>query len=98
MAKQKDLPGVDGPGVAPVRIPEIDAAAERYESIRDKRMAMTKKEVEAKKELSDLIHAHEKEIGKDGDGNIHYEFDNAWVDLSPAGEVLKVKRIKDEEE
>lgn len=35
--KQEALPGVDGPGVAPISIPEIDKAINKYERKKEAR-------------------------------------------------------------
>lgn len=93
--KQNDLPGVQGAGVGGVQIPEVDAAAAEYVKWRDKRMDLTKKEVDSKKKLIDILHVHEKAIGKDGDGIIRYVYDDSEVILAPTGEQLKVKAYVD---
>lgn len=93
--KQADLPGVEGAGVSHVSIPELDEAAANYARVRDRRMDLTKKEVEAKTKLIDLMHAHESVIGKDEDGVMHYIYDDQEVLLRPTGEELKVRTYVD---
>jgi hypothetical protein len=53
MGKQSTIPGT-----TPKAIPEIDAAAEAYVEIRDKRMKLTTKEVEAQAVLVAAMEKH----------------------------------------
>lgn len=90
------LPGVEGPGTGKVNIPEINEQATTYQRIRDRRQKLTLDEVEAKDKLSELMHAHAAEIGKDGEGVMRYITDeDKEVILAPAGESLKVREYKD---
>lgn len=90
------LPGVEGAGTGKVNIPEINVAASDYKRARDRRQKLTIDEVAAKDQLSDLMHAHVDEIGKDGEGVMRYiTDDDQEVILSPAGEALKVREYKD---
>jgi rare lipoprotein A (peptidoglycan hydrolase) len=91
MPKTSDLPGMKGPGVAPVRIKAVDDAAEEYVKIRDRRMGLTKKEVQAKQNLIDLLHKNAEKIGADDEGIMRYEYDDVVVELSPGKEQLKVR-------
>lgn len=91
MAKTPDLAGMSGAGVAPVRIKSVDAAAEEYVTIRDKRMQFTKKEVEAKQKLIDLLHKNAEKIGVDEAGVMRYTYDEMVVELTPGKEQLKVR-------
>ena len=67
-----DLPGVEGPGVAPKSIPEVEELADKYVVARDARMRATDKEVDAKTKLADSLHKHAEEIGKNEAGEIKY--------------------------
>lgn len=91
MAKTSDLPGITGKGVAPIRIKAVDDAAEEYVKIRDRRMGLTKKEVQAKTNLIDIIHKNAEKIGADDEGIMRYEYDDVVVELSPGKEQLKVR-------
>jgi hypothetical protein len=91
MPRTSDLPGISGKGVAPVRIKAVDAAAEEYVKVRDRRMGLTKKEVQAKQNLIDIIHANADKIGSDDEGIMRYEYDDVVVELSPGKEQLKVR-------
>jgi hypothetical protein len=102
-AKTQELPGVEGPGVSPVSIPEIEKLADAYVDARDKRVKLTTKEVEAKTNLLAALHAHEKEIGKTADGEIRYVYNGGDKDrrvilLKPSDEKLRVKDVEAFEE
>jgi hypothetical protein len=92
-----DLPGMTGPGVAPVSIAEVDKLVDKYVVARDARLTQLKLEVEAKEKLIASLHAHADEIGKDSDGTIVYRHAELIATLSPGKEDLKVKTIKGEE-
>jgi hypothetical protein len=94
-AKQEDLPGVDGPGVGAVRIQAVDEAACEYVKWRDKRMDLTKKEVDAKKALIAVMHENETQIGRAPDGGMVYIYEEVQVALTPTGEQLKVTAYVD---
>jgi len=84
--------------VSRVSIPEVDKLAEDYIKERDKRCAMTPREIAAKTKLVEALHAHAGEIGKNGDGEIRYMYDNVVVLLKPGKETLKVKEVEAFEE
>lgn len=86
-----DLPGMEGPGVALVRIAAVDNAAAEYVRERDKRCRQTPKEIAAKQKLIGLLHKHEAKIGRDEAGVLRYEFDDTVIELKPGEETLKVK-------
>jgi hypothetical protein len=98
-----DLPGVEGPGVAPKSIPEIEELADKYVVARDARMRATDKEVDAKTKLADSLHKHAEEIGKNEAGEIKYvyrggEKDRRVITLKPSDEKLNVKDVEAFEE
>lgn len=86
-----ELPGIVGPGVAPVSIPKINKLADIYVQRRDARMELLKKEVEAKEDLILAIHDHIEEIGEDVNGEVVYRYEDTVVILKPGEEKLKVK-------
>jgi len=89
--KTTDLPGMTGPGVAQPRIKSVDDAAEIYIKERDKRCAMTPREIAAKQKLIEQLHTHADKIGRDRDGTIVYRYDDNIVILKPGKETLQVK-------
>jgi hypothetical protein len=93
MPKQKELEGMEKPS-----IPEIEEAADAYVSIRDKRMAMTEKEVAAKTNLLQVLLSHESELSPGEDGSKLYRFDDEIVLLKPGKRVVKVKSAHEDEE
>jgi hypothetical protein len=60
MGKQKPLPGMERKS-----FPEVDSAAEAYVEVRDKRMKLTEKEVEAKDALLEVMSKHNLVVYKD---------------------------------
>jgi len=96
MAKQSELK-IEGTGVSPVRIAEVDRLAEAYVKERDKRLKQTPKEVVAKGKLIDALHANADKI-RQPDGSLVYRYDEMIVTLTAGKEQLKVKDIEKEEE
>lgn len=70
------------PGMERKTIKAIESAAEEYAELRDKRMAVLEKEVEAKARLLDVMHKHECTI---------YKFDDKIVEVLPT-EKVKVRK------
>src|SRR6266436_2158781 len=98
MAKQKEeLAGMTGPGVGATRIEAIDEAAAAYVKERDKRIRQTPREVETKTKLIDLLHLHEKEIGRDGEGVLRYQYGGLSIELRHTEEKLRVRKLDDED-
>jgi hypothetical protein len=99
-----ELPGVDGPGVAPKHIAEVEKLADAYVDARDARMRRTEVEVKAKEKLAEALHKHADEIGKNPDtGEIKYvyrggEKDRRVITLKPSDEKLNVKDVEAFEE
>jgi len=90
---QTEIPGTERP-----KIKEIEEAAEAYVTVRDRRMALTEKEVAAKEQLASLMHTHADTIGRDAEGGLSYRYDDMLVTLKPKDEVLKVKHVSDEDD
>jgi hypothetical protein len=92
--RQEELPVGNEPGVASadqISIPEVEAAADKYIEIRDKRCKMTPREVTAKEELITLIHAHSDKIAKNAEGEQVYRYDDLIITLKPGKETLTIK-------
>jgi len=89
MAKQTELK-VEGAGVSPVRIAEVDSLAELYIKERDKRCKQTPREIAAKGKLIDALHKHADKIGSNN-GTITYRYDDVVISLAPGKEKLKVR-------
>ncbi|HVJ57748.1 MAG TPA: hypothetical protein VM574_07920 [Terrimicrobiaceae bacterium] len=83
---------IEGPGVSPLHLPEVDDLAQRYIKERDKRLIQTPKEVAAKRMLIDALHNHEKEITQP-DGQLVYRYDEMKITLIPGKEKLRVEEI-----
>jgi len=85
-------------GTGRLEIPELEDAATAYVAARDKRMAMTEKEVVAKVNLMQVVLAHEKELTKNEKGERVYRFDDELVILKPGKANVKVKHAVDDED
>lgn len=79
--KQGELPGVEAPS-----IPEIDDAADSYVALRDKRMALTEKEIDARAVLIAAMDKHKL---------TSYRYDDNVVTVEPS-EKVHVKKAKEE--
>lgn len=97
MAQTVELPGVEGPGVAPVKIAAIEKLAEDYIKERDKRVKLTPREVAAKQKLIDAIHKYRDKLGTAADGTVTYRYDDTLIILKPGKETLKVQSADEEE-
>ena len=82
--KQKRLPTMED---APIE--ELESAAERYASIRDRRQALTAEEVPLKKRLLDLMHSHKK---------TEYKHEGVEIKVLVEKEKVRVRIKKDKEE
>lgn len=83
-----DLP-IEGEGVAPKKIPAVEKAASKYVGIRDERMALTKKEVDARAVLINAMHEANVAI---------YRFDDLEVKLKAGEEKVKVRTVDEDED
>lgn len=84
-AKNADLPTMEDRAIK-----DLQDAALDYDNKKKKRMKCTEEEVEAKKEVRDLMHKHKR---------THYAYDGIEVTLEPPDgeEKVKVKVTVDEE-
>lgn len=84
-SKTEDLPAMTGPGVGTNKIKALDVAVEAWRDVVDKRMALTKKEVETRQKVVDLMHQN---------GLTNYPYgDEQQVVLVAGQEKVKVKAV-----
>ena len=81
---------MEGKGVAPTRIEEIDSLADDYVILRDRRIVALGKEIEAKQKLIAALHAHADKI-KTPNGDLVYRHNDTTISLTPGKEKLKVE-------
>jgi hypothetical protein len=81
----------NGPGVAPIQIKAIDKKAVEYVEVRDSRMALTKKECEARDALIAEVQAHATKIGVNAKGEVVYTFDDLKVIYKPGKPKITVR-------
>lgn len=91
--KQEELPGVEGPGVAPVRIPKLDKAVDEYVNERDARSEMSPKEKAAKQKVIDLMIQNQDKIGVNENNDLVYRCGDETVTLKPGKPDLRVRRL-----
>ena len=84
IARQRRLPGVDDP-----KIESIHNAAMDYAEIRDERQGLTKREVDLKDKLHNLMKEH---------GLKTYKYGGVFVELVVEEETVKVRIRKEPEE
>lgn len=70
--KTDDLPGVTGPGVAPLVIPEIAKRVNKYERMKDARCQASPGEVAAKRELRAALHENAASLPLNDEGQRFY--------------------------
>ena len=80
--KQTSLAGMEDRAIS-----EIEIAAEEYVEIRDERMEMTKKEVEARSVVAETMRKHKKS---------QYHRNGLTITISSGDEKVKVKKEKEE--
>jgi len=85
--KQEELPAMEGPGVSRPKIKEIEVAADKYVEVRDKRMALTEKEITARTGLIQAMADHKV---------TEYVYDDQKVVLVHGVDKVKVRHVKDE--
>lgn len=89
--------GLEGAGVAVVRIASITRAINEYEEIKNERCALTPKEVKGKQKVIELMTAHEDKLRNPSTGNLEYHLDdNRYVIIEPAKVKIKFKDEKPE--
>lgn len=91
--KNQDLPGVEGEGISPLCIPELDKAIAKYEKRKDARVAESPGELESKRELKVLLHLNREKLPLNGDGVPFYRCDDRDYVLD---EKLVIKTVGDD--
>ena len=98
MPKNSDLPGIEGPGVALLEIEEIDKAISKYQRRKEARCSVSPAEIEAKRELRELLHKHRGKLPVNGDGIPFYRNDDRDYLLLETLKVRKVETADDDED
>jgi hypothetical protein len=97
MSSKNELPGMVGKGVEQVSIDAVNDAIVDYVKLRDLRIELLAKEVDAKVVLITVLRDNAKKIGVDKDGSIVYRHDALVVTLRHGKDELKVKNTANEE-
>jgi len=91
-ARNQDLPGVEGEGVAPLKIQAIDKAISKYQKKKEARCLASPDEIAAKNEVRQLLHQHREGLPVNGDGLPFYRYDDRDYVLE---EKLKIRKVDD---
>lgn len=90
--KTPDIPGIEGKGVSPITIPEIDKAISTYERKKEKRCEISPGEVAAKRDLKELLVKHREELPVNEDGHRFYRYEGVDYIID---DVLKRRKTED---
>lgn len=96
--KQPELPAIDGPGVAPLEIKDIDKAISKYQRLKDVRCQASPGEIEAKQALKAVLHAHRDELPVNAEGVPFYRSEDRDYLLTESLKVRKVEGAEDEDD
>lgn len=84
--------GLEGPGVAVIRIAAVTRAINEYEVIKNERCLLTPKEVKAKTRVIEVMTEHEEELRNPQTGNLVYHLeDGRFVEIEPARVKIKFR-------
>ncbi len=95
MAKNQELPGVEGPGVSALEIPEIEKAISKYQRMKNARCEASPGEIAAKTALRGLLHEHRNKLPVNGDGVPFYRSEDRDYLLL---ETLKVRKVETDDD
>lgn len=89
MPRQSEIP-LEGEGVAPLKIAELDRAIAKYQKKKEARCAVSPDEVSAKNEVRALLHKHRESLPKNEQGVPFYRSDDRYYVLEEKLKILKV--------
>lgn len=90
MPKTEELPAMEGPGIGTKKIKAIETAVDAWRDNVAQRMAFTKKEVETRQRVIELMHEHSVTVYPYGD--------DQQVVLIAGKEKVKVKAVGEDED
>ncbi len=96
-AQEQYLPDGEGGKIEPIRIPEIDDAAEAYRAAKKRREKLKEAEDEARVKLKELMLAHKDELGTPPKYRYYDKKDEeieVAIDKDPGVSVRKPKKAK----
>lgn len=74
--KQPELDGVEGTGVSPLSLPDVNKAINRYEKMKNARCEASPGEIEAKQKLKAVLHANREALPKNEHGVPFYRYED----------------------
>lgn len=79
-------------------VPELRQPILNYQDAKERRMELTKLEVESKKIVDRLMHDHQDELAVDPSSGVKsYQVDDIVIELIPGEDKLKSRRLGDED-
>jgi hypothetical protein len=90
----EDLPGMEGPGVGRVRIPEVDAMVRELMTIKGNLDALKKRAQTFTEAITDIIKRAEHRLGTRSNGEILYRSGPYVVAVRPGRDKLKVEYVE----
>lgn len=85
--RQDDIPGVEGPGVSPPKIKELDRLGDKYVEIRDEKAKLATKLGEVEKKMADIMIDN---------GMNKYQWSDQEMIIKPGRTHVTVKTVKAE--
>lgn len=83
----EDLPGVEGPGVAPVKVKKLDVLGEKFITARDEKALLAEDMTVIEKQMAEVM----------AENNItRYRFSDQEMFLKPGKTHVKIKTVKSE--
>lgn len=89
---------MEGPGVAPLKIAELDKAINKYQRKKEARCAASPDEIAAKNEVRALLHQHRANLPINGDGVPFYRCDDRDYVLEEKLRIRKVDQGEDDDD
>jgi hypothetical protein len=90
----EELPGMKGPGVARVRIPEVDAMVRELTMVKSNIEALKKRAETFTEAITEIIRRAEHRLGTRANGEILYRSGPYVVVVKPGKDKLKVEYVE----
>lgn len=97
MSKQTEIP-MQGEGVAPLKINELDKAIAKYQRKKEARCAVSPDEIAAKNEVRGLLHQHRDKLPVNAEGVPFYRCEDRDYVLEEKLRIRKVDQDGEEED
>jgi hypothetical protein len=82
-----DLPGIEGPGVAPVKIKELERLGDKFIEIRDEKAELASKLTKLEAQMAEIMEEHKL---------TKYQFSDQEIAIKKGKVHIKIKSVKAE--